>query len=47
MFSRKQLGEDDFGVCNMCETPHAHGFTKAAWMRLPMAEKFAILRGER
>ena len=23
----------------------ARGFTKAAWMRLPMAEKFAILKG--
>ena len=28
------------------ENAHARGFTKAAWMRLPMAEKFAILRGE-
>ena len=27
------------------ENAHARGFTKAAWMRLPMAEKFAILRG--
>ena len=26
---------------------YARGFTKAAWKRLPMAEKFAILRGER
>lgn len=25
---------------------YARGFTKAGWMRLPMAEKFAILRGE-
>ena len=25
---------------------HARGFTKAAWMRLPMAEKFAILHAE-
>ncbi len=23
----------------------ARGFTKAAWLRLPMAEKFVILRG--
>ena len=29
------------------ENAHARGFTKAAWMRLPVAEKFAILRGER
>ena len=29
------------------ENVYARGFTKAAWMRLPMAEKFAILRGER
>ena len=29
------------------ETAYARGFTKAAWKRLPMAEKFAILRGER
>jgi len=28
------------------ENVHARGFAKAAWMRLPMAEKFAILRGE-
>jgi hypothetical protein len=27
------------------ENVYARGFTKAAWMRLPMAEKFAILRG--
>ena len=27
------------------ENAYARGFTKAAWMRLPMAEKFAILRG--
>jgi len=27
------------------ESVYARGFTKAAWMRLPMAEKFAILRG--
>ena len=26
---------------------YARGFTKAGWKRLPMAEKFAILRGER
>ena len=26
---------------------YSRGFTKAAWKRLPMAEKFAILRGER
>ena len=29
------------------ETVYARGFTKAAWKRLPMAEKFAILRGAR
>ena len=29
------------------ENVDARGFTKAAWKRLPMAEKFAILRGER
>ena len=29
------------------ENVYARGFTKAAWKRLPMAEKFAILRGER
>ena len=29
------------------ENAYARGFTRAAWMRLPMAEKFAILRGER
>ena len=27
------------------ENAYARGFTKAAWMRLPMAEKFVILRG--
>ena len=26
---------------------YARGFTKAGWKRLPMAEKFAILRGAR
>ena len=26
---------------------YARGFTKAGWKRLPMVEKFAILRGER
>ena len=26
---------------------YARGFTKAGWKRLPMTEKFAILRGER
>ena len=29
------------------ENVYARGFTKAAWKRLPMAEKFAILRGAR
>ena len=29
------------------ENVYARGFTKAAWKRLPMAEKFAILRGVR
>ena len=29
------------------QNAYARGFTKAAWKRLPMAEKFAILRGER
>lgn len=28
------------------ENAYARGFTKAGWKRLPMAEKFAILRGE-
>ncbi len=31
----------------MEENVYARGFTKAGWKRLPMAEKFAILRGER
>lgn len=26
------------------ENVYARGFTKVAWMRLPMAEKFAILK---
>ena len=29
------------------ENAYSRGFTKAAWKRLPMAEKFAILRGAR
>ena len=29
------------------ENVYARGFTKAAWKRLSMAEKFAVLRGER
>ena len=29
------------------QNAYARGFTKAAWKRLPMAEKFAILRGKR
>jgi hypothetical protein len=29
------------------ENVYDRGFTKAAWKRLSMAEKFAILRGER
>jgi hypothetical protein len=31
----------------MKKNAYARGFTKAGWKRLPMAEKFAILRGER
>ena len=30
----------------MKKNAYARGFTKAGWKRLPMAEKFAILRGE-
>lgn len=26
------------------ENVYARGFTKAAWMRLPLAEKFALLK---
>ena len=29
------------------ENAYSRGFTKAAWKRLPMSEKFAILRGAR
>ena len=31
----------------MKKNAYARGFTKAGWKRLPMAEKFAILRAER
>ena len=34
------------GLPALKKNAYARGFTKAGWKRLPMAEKFAILRGE-